>query len=59
MNEEELFNPENDIQSFRLLEAIQKALIKNKLDLEELNKTKYIMNILQFRENIQKKIKEG
>ena len=46
MNEEELFNPENDIQSFRLLEAIQKALIKNKLDLEELNKTKYIMNIL-------------
>jgi len=59
MNEEELFNPENDIQSFRLLEAIQKALIKNKLDLEELNKTKYIMNILQFKENIQKKIKEG
>ena len=57
MNEEELFNSENDIQSFKLLESIQKALILNKLELENLNKTKYVENILQFKENILKKIK--
>ena len=57
MNEEELFNSENDIQSFKLLESIQKALILNKLKLENLNKTKYVENILQFKENILKKIK--
>ena len=57
MNEEELFNSENDIQSFKLLESIQKALILNKLELENLNKTKYVENLLQFKENILKKIK--
>ena len=57
MNEEELFNSENSIQSFKLLESIQKALILNKLELENLNKTKYVENILQFKENILKKIK--
>ena len=57
MNEEELFNSENNIQSFKLLESIQKALILNKLELENLNKTKYVENILQFKENILKKIK--
>ena len=57
MNEEELFNSENDIQSFKLLDSIQKALILNKLELENLNKTKYVENILQFKENILKKIK--
>ena len=58
MNEEELFNSENSIQSFKLLDSIQKALILNKLELENLNKTKYVANILQFKENFLKKIKK-
>ena len=37
MNEEELFNSENDIQSFKLLESIQKALILNNLELKNFN----------------------
>ena len=57
MNEEELFNSDNSIQSFKLLDSIQKALILNKLELENLNKTKYVANILQFKENFLKKIK--
>ena len=59
MNEEELFNSEKDIQSFKLLEAIQKTLLLNKLELEKLCKTKYILNILKFKENVLKKIDEG
>ena len=37
MNEEELFNSENNIQSFKLLESIQKALILNNLELKNFN----------------------
>ena len=59
MNEEELFNSEKNVQSFMLLEVIQKNLLLNKLDLEKLNKTKYIMNILKFKEIILKIINEG
>ena len=59
MNEEELFNSEKNVQSFKLLEVIQKNLLLNKLDLEKLNKTKYIMNILKFKEIILKNINEG
>ena len=59
MNEEELFNSENNIQSFKLLEVIQKILLLNKLELEKFYKTKYILNILKFKENILKKIDEG
>ena len=46
MNEEEIFYSEKNVQSFKLLEVIQKNLLLNKLDLEKLSKTKYIMKIL-------------
>ena len=59
IKEEELFSEEKDIESFQLLEGIQKGELFNKLTMADLNKTKYLMNIFQMQENILKKIKSS
>ena len=56
IKEEELFNQELDTPSFQLLDGILKKGLFNKLDI---NKTKYLMNAIQTKEKMIKKIKEG
>lgn len=59
IKEEELFNPEKDIKSFKLLEFIQKSIICNKFKFEDFSKTKYIKTIFQIKDNMLKKISKG
>ena len=56
VKEEELFNEENEIDSFKLLESLEKGgfLIK----FRDLHKTKYLMNIFKLQKNIVEKIKK-
>ena len=56
VKEEELFNEENEIDSFKLLESLQKGgfLIK----FRDLHKTKYLMGVFKLQENIEEKIKK-
>ena len=56
IKEEELFSQEADTPSFQLLDGIQKKGLFNKLDI---NKTKYLMNAIQSKEKMMKKIKDG
>ena len=56
IKEEELFNQEIDIPSFQLLDGIQKKGLFDKLDI---SKTKYLMNAIQNKEKMMKKIKDG
>ena len=55
--EEELFSPKKDIESFQILEGIQKLGLFNKF--ADFNKTKYLMNTIKNQENIFKRIKDG
>ena len=57
IKEEELFNPEKDIESFQLLDGIQKGGFFEKF--EDLKDTKYLMNALKNRDIILSKIKKG
>ena len=59
IKEEELFNPEKDIESFKLLGGMQEKKLFNKIPFEDFNKTKYLMNALQTKENIFNRIKTG
>ena len=59
IKEKELFNPEKDIESFQLLDGIQKGGLLDKLQFEDLNKTKYLMNALKTKDIILDKIKKG
>ena len=61
IKEEELFDDRKveEIESFLLLEGIQKEKLFEKLQFEDLNKTKYLMNAIQMKENILQKIKKG
>ena len=56
IKEEELFNEEKDIPSFQLLEGVIKDGLFNRLDF---NKIKYLLNAIQSKENMMKKIKIG
>lgn len=56
IKEEELFNQETDIPSFQLLDGILKKDLFTKLDI---SKTKYLMNAIQSKEKMIKKIKDG
>ena len=59
IKEKELFDPEKDIESFQLLDGIQKGGLLDKLQFEDLNKTKYLMNALKTKDIILDKIKKG
>ena len=59
IKEEELFSAEKEIESFKLLEGIQKGGLFDKIQFEDFNKTKYLMNALQTKENVFNKIKTG
>ena len=54
IKEEELFNSEENIESFQLLDGIQKGGL-----LEKLNKSKYLMNALKTKDKIFSQIKKG
>jgi len=57
IKEAELFSLEKDIESFQLLEGIQKGKMFNKF--ADFNKTKYLMNAFENQTTIFKKIKDG
>ena len=59
IKEEELYNPEENIESFQLLDGIQKGGLLEKLQFEDLNKTKYLMNAIKIKDKILSQIKKG
>ena len=59
IKEEELLNPEKDIQSFHILEGLLKQELYEKLKVNDLNETKYWKNTLQNKEKILENIKKG
>ena len=57
IKEGELFSPEEEIDSFKLLKGIEEENLIKKIP--ELNETKYIISAINLEEKIIKKIKEG
>ena len=57
IKEEELFSPEKEVESFILLEGIQKIGLFKKFDF--LSKPKYLIDILQEQHKISEKIEKG